>query len=124
MRKLNKSKASGTWFQFKDDPTFKLNIRPISQSSINIKPNETIMNQANMLECFKYIVIDWSGYKDEKEQDIECNDEMKSLVFDFDQEVAMFSLEKAMELRDEIVIVDEADNLKKKLDGTPVNKDK
>ena len=124
MRKLNKSKVSGTWYQFKDDPTFKLNIRALSQSSINIKPNETMMNQTNMLECFKYIVIDWSGYKDEKEQDIECNDEMKNLVFDFDQEVALFALEKAMELRDQIVIVDEADNLKKKLDGTPANKDK
>ena len=113
MRKLNKSKTTGTWFEFPSDKSFKLNIRPLNVLSMNTTPSSTKTTTKQMWEWFNYILIDWSGYIDEDGIKIECNEEMKEIVYNFDQEVLSFCIDKATELKDQIVTQEEANNLKK-----------
>ncbi len=121
MRTLNHQKAAGTWIEFPDDLTFKLNIRPLNILSMNRTPTSTKTTQIEMWEWFNYILVDWSGYIDEKGKIIKCNEEMKKIVFNFDEEVVSFCIEQATNLRDEIITVAEADNLKKSAGGEVVN---
>jgi len=121
MRTLNHKKTTGIWLEFPNDPTFKLNIRPLNILSMNKPPTATETTQNEIWEWFNYILVDWSGYIDEESKMIECNEEMKKLVFNFDQDVVSFCIEQATKLRNEIVTVEEADNLKKSAGGEVAN---
>ena len=121
MRTLNKKKTIGEWITFPEDPTFKLKIRPLNILSMNKTPTSTETTLSEMWEWFDYILVDWSGYMDEEDKVIECNEEMKKLVYNFDQDVVSFCIEQAMKLRKEIISEAEADNLKKSAGGEVVN---
>jgi len=114
MRKINKTKANGSWIEFPDDPTFKLKVRPINLLSLNKMPTEEVKTTQNeMFEWFDYVLIDWTGYEDESGAVIKCDKENKELVFNYDQDVVTFVINTATKLRDEIITKEEIDNLKK-----------
>lgn len=113
MRTLNQSKALGTWVSFPKDDTFKLQIRPLNILSMNRPPSDKTTTENQIWEWFDYILIGWEGYENEEGQPVECNEDNKKLVFNFDQEVVTFCIESATKLREEIVSIKEVNNLKK-----------
>jgi len=120
MRKFNKSKAKGKWFDFEQDQELKLFIKPFSLFTMNklpSDPTDTQMNVSDLFPAFNYCVNDWKGFVDENGVELKCNEENKKLIFDFDQEIVTFVIDKAMSIRAEIYEAQEIKNLQKSQDG-------
>lgn len=102
MRKIKLQTTKGTWLEFPEDPEVKLLIKPISVFALSILPSEKEMKPTDGWNMFNYMLLDWKGLVDENDKDIKCNEENKKVIFDYDQELVAFVLEKSSELREDV----------------------
>jgi hypothetical protein len=127
MRKYNKVKSKGQWFDFPQDTELKLFIKPFSLFTMSKLPSEqenNNMNMGDLFPSFNYCVTDWKGFVDEDGKELKCNEENKKLIFDFDQEIVNFVIDKAMATRSQVYEAQEVKNLPKSHDGEAPKKEK
>jgi hypothetical protein len=93
LRQLNIDNTKGKWFKFKDDVELHIRPFPLSCGMIYRSLDVKIFAEYN-LEQFKYCVTAWKGFVDEDNKNLECNDENKKLIFDYDSELVTYVFEK------------------------------
>ena len=112
MKKYKKKLALGTWIKFPEDKEVECRIRPFSLFNMTKLPNdETELSIKQIWETFNYSLLDWKGIEGE-DGSLDCNEENKRLVYDFDQELVMFIISESSKLREKIITLDEIKNLK------------
>jgi len=97
MKKFNKKKLETTWETYEDDVEFQ--IRPFKLLALAKLPNEDDFQIEQMWNMFNYVLTDWKGVEDESGP-MECNEENKDIVFNYDQDIVVFCINKASEMRE------------------------
>jgi hypothetical protein len=128
MRKIkSKSITKGIWFKFPDDEDLRIKIKPFSLFLVVSSPSDLTTNQDldpdKLWKIFNNSIVDWEGYSNE-DVPLECNEENKKMVFEYDHEVVAFVIEKSTGLRDTIVTPGELKNLQTSLDGGEIKEEK
>ena len=109
MKKFNVKTTKGEWLKFLEDEEVELNIRPFSLFSLTKVPSEETVDMTQLWNIFNYCLIDWKGIEGETGP-MECNEENKKIVYDYDQQLVAFVVARASELRDNVVSKKEIKN--------------
>lgn len=102
MRKINKSVLKNTWFKFDKDESVEIQIRPFPVTTLLIGIVNKDDYQKTMWERYNYCVVDWKGILNEKGEPLECSEENKKFVFDWDEELLIFIGNKITKLSETI----------------------
>jgi len=98
--RINKKAIDKEWFDFeKGDIKARFEIRPFPLSLARNTEDNTF---ATMCSQLVYSVTAWEGIVDENDKVLECNDENKEILFNFDDDVREFIFGKMAELRDKV----------------------
>jgi len=98
--KINKKVLDKEWFDFeKGDIKARFEIRPFPLSLMKNVDDSTF---ATLCAQLVYSVTAWEGITHENDKVLECNDENKELLFNFDDDVREFIFGKMAEMRDRI----------------------
>jgi len=98
MRKFNTNKIKDSWVDYTEDD-LKFQVRPFKLLSLTNLPNDDGIHMEQLWNIFNYIVTDWKGIENESGP-MECNEENKKIVFEYDQELVSFCVGKAAEMRE------------------------
>ncbi len=123
MKKFNKKSVQGEWINFPDDKEVKFKIRPFTLFNITKLPSEDNFDIGQVWNIFNYSVVGWKGIEDESGP-MECNEENKKLVYDFDQDLVIFVSEQASSLREKVISRKEIKNSQTSQPGVTKKKDK
>ena len=86
--KFNFKLTEGVWVKFNDEVEFL--IRPFPNSKLAYKLGSvTIVGEHNYV-IFKECVLDWKGVKNEKGEEVPCDNESKLKMFDLYENVFEF----------------------------------
>jgi len=119
MRKINTKPLKGRWFTYPDDKEIEVLIRPFSLFNMSKMPSTEVseINVTDFFDNFNYVCLDWKGLVDEDDAPIKCDADNKKMIYDYFQELIGFVIEKAMEMRSEIISEKSVKNLSKSPDG-------
>jgi len=109
MKKYNTKPTKGQWIKFPEDEEVEIKIRPFSLFSLTKVPSADTVDMSEVWNIFNYCIVDWKGIEGE-EGPMECNEDNKRFVYDYDQDLVVFVTDHAAKLRDTVVGVDEAKN--------------
>ncbi len=123
MKKYNTKPTKGEWIAHPDDKEVQVKIRPFSLFSLTKLPSADNVDMSEVWNIFNYSVLDWKGFEGE-DGSLECNEENKKLVYDFDQDIVVFVTEKAGVLRDKVVGGKDLKNLSTSQRGDTKKSDK
>jgi len=111
MRKFNKNNTKEAWKTHPDEKDVKAKIRPFKLLSLTKIPTAEEVGLDQMWNVFNYVLIDWKGIEDE-DGPMECNEENKELVYNYDQEFVVFIINEAGKMRDAVISNKELKNSK------------
>jgi len=109
MRNYNKKIVDGTWITFPEDKEVQIKIKPFSLFSMIKDPNNESYNAETFWAIFNHIVLDWKGVQSDGKK-LECNEENKKFVFDYDQPIALFVINESSAMRTQIISEKELKN--------------
>lgn len=109
MKKFNTKLFKGIWVSCPDQESIQIKIRPFSIFSSTKNPADENFDLKEVWNQFNYCVTAWKGFQDEN-GDMECNEANKKIVFEFDQELALFVLKEASDLREKVCGAQELKN--------------
>lgn len=111
MRKINKKNVAARWFDLPEDPQVKLLIRPFALRNYNRVPIDTNkVSGESLWEQFDWSLMDWKGMVGEDGKKEKCNEKNKNFVFNYDTQIMNFVLEKANELKKDVVSEESSKN--------------
>ena len=100
--KINRSIVDARWIDYVEDGV-KFKIRPFPMSMGMWMPNSDDEFIEFTKKRFLYCVVDWQGLLDENDEELPCNEETKSFIFDYVQEISLWITGKLAETADSIV---------------------
>ena len=111
MKIIHKKLAEGTWVQYDADKSVELKIRPLSIYDFDRLPSEEHEITVKEFSAFMTkLLVDWKGILDEKKKPLKCDDENKKLLSDHDQDLSVFVINKATELKAKVITDEEVKN--------------
>lgn len=84
MKKIDKSFVKEKWVKHPDDPEVEILVRPFPLSNSLFAPSDDQKVMKLAWEKFNYSIMDWKGFVDQDDKPIECNEENKKFIFDYD----------------------------------------
>jgi len=102
MKKYNTHTTKGEWITLPSDEEVKFKLRPFSIFSLTKKPSEDNVDMSEMWNVFNYCVIDWKGLEGE-DGSMDCNEDNKRIVYDYDQELVVFITNESTRLREKVI---------------------
>lgn len=86
--KINRKLAEAKWVDYEDDIKFKIKSFPMSHGIFFQGSKEDLVEFT--WKRFNYCVVDWSGFVDEKDEPLECNEDNKKYIFDYYPNIMMW----------------------------------
>lgn len=83
---INKKDTEAVWVDYNDDVKFLL--RPVTMSILIANAD----NIAAAKQGYMYGLVDWQGIVDAKGKDLECNDDYKEHIYEYNVKVATWIL--------------------------------
>jgi len=108
MKKVNVKLTESKWKKFPEDEEIQLKIRPFPVSQGMFIPgisNETMWEY--LLKKFLYCVEDWKGFVDENDKPLECNEDNKTFVYNYFQDIVTFAITEIAEVTYGVKVVPE-----------------
>jgi hypothetical protein len=109
MKKYNTKPTKGEWIALPEDEEVQIKIRPFSLFSLTKVPSADDVDMSEIWNIFNYCIIDWKGIEGE-DGPLECNEDNKRLVYDYDQDLVVFVTNHAGSLREKVVTGKELKN--------------
>ena len=97
MKKFNTKLFQGVWVSVPEQESIQIKLRPFSMFSTTKNPTDVNFELKEVWNQFNYCVTEWKGFQDE-DGDMECNEVNKKIVFEYDQDLALFILKEANSL--------------------------
>lgn len=124
MRKFNTKNIKGKWITHPEDKEVQVRIRPFSLFSFTKIPTEENVDMSQFWGIFNYCVLDWKGFVDSNDKPMKCTEENKRIVFDYDQDIILFVVNEASEMRESVVSEKEVKNLSTSQPGETAKQEK
>jgi len=116
---------SGQWFTHPDEESVQFKIRPTSIYSLNKAPGEAIdITLPDVVDLYLYCLMDWKGVGGLDNKPLPCTKENKLAFLNQHDSLVSFVINKASELKNEVVEAQEVKNLKKSQSGETPKSDK
>jgi len=100
MLKLNKKANKEKWFDYDEDIAFLIRPFPLSEKALS--PSES-----NILDILtkiaKYSLVDWKGVVDENDKPIKCDEENKTFLLNYSEEIIYFICDHAKKMNSDLV---------------------
>jgi hypothetical protein len=98
--KINTKATNKKWFDFeKGDIKARFEIRPFP---LSLMRTEVDLTFTTLCSQFVYSLTAWEGIVDENDAPLECNEENKTILFNFDDDIREFVFGKMAEMRERI----------------------
>ena len=87
---VNKDYSQERWFVMKSgtteqdgDPELLIRTYPTSKEEfIGRTDGSLVLTGKNLFDKFSYCLVNWKNIKDDKDQELPCNDDVKKIVYD------------------------------------------
>ncbi len=109
MKDYNKKIIDGTWVTSPEDKDVQVKIKPFSVFSMIKLPNEKDFDTEKFWAVFNFVVLDWKGIHSDGKK-LDCDEDNKKFVFDFDQDFALWVVNQATEMRQKVISNEEIKN--------------
>ena len=103
MRKFKVKPIKGVWIDVPGDEEVKLQIKPMSVFTLKKLPTTSEITIEDGWNMFNMMLIGWKGFVDEDDKPLECNEENKKMVYEYDQDLVTFAIEECNKLREQVV---------------------
>jgi len=97
--KFNIKLLEGVWTKYNDEVEFL--IRPFPNSKAPFKMNGDLSIGEYNWTVFNACVLDWRGIEDQEGTPLKCNTSTKQAIFDLDNKIHDFVVEKQKEIKEQ-----------------------
>ena len=102
MYKINKKATKEQWVSYTGNPSVEFLIKPLSLYYFKKLPSSDNLQNitaGNYLDMVCQLIVDWKGIYDQDEKIIDCTDENKKMIVDYDSDIASFIIQESGKLR-------------------------